>query len=126
MLDLIIIILALVFLYITYKDKILEKFGGIKYQKNIQRIDSKYEFGKYVINPKQTLVFWIEASHLPFDSITKIFMYNNRTLEGISAVCYVMGNKHSWKLYADDAHIDVIGNIAQEIYGCYHNNMEVR
>lgn len=107
---------ALGYLVYENKDKILEKLKGVQ-----KKQQTKYEFGKFVPNPKQTLMFWVEAKNVPFQAITNIFICNNKTLVGISAVCYIMpNNKHSWKLYADDSYKDVIEQVAKEIYDCYN------
>ncbi len=137
--DVVLLILLCVFAWMFYSScinkqnkvyRILCAIFNIKPKTNIKvsetvKNEKKYTFGKYVTDVAQTATFMITTKRaVPVECINKIFMSNNKTLHGISAICYIMNDGlttvHRWKIYVDSAHDSIIGCIANEIANCYN------
>ena len=87
--------------------------------------EKKYTFGKYVSDVAETATLMMTTKRaVPVETVNSIFFSNGKTLQGISAICYVMVDgvvtNHRWKIYVDSAHKHVIGIIANEISNCYN------
>lgn len=86
---------------------------------------AKFEFGEYIANPAKSVTFILSKNmDVPVDKIMPIFVQNERTLTGVSAICNVIEDQygqtmHKWKIYTDTAHCEVAGSVAKQISNKY-------